>query len=350
MRDENPRWFTRSGMGPDPVAMHGAPVSFSADIGVSNPAGGNGLAVGETGVFDTSALQNGYRTPYYIDEIRMRCWAFITGSSLGTTTRAGLGSYAAAFSFRAGSYAFSARPMPMGLFAPNYNGRNLLAVGATGATPGRVGASVRWLLPRPLYMQPGDVITATVARSATAMLLSGLAPGGGDPFLNVGVTYVGRALPPGAKDPVSKNVPWVAFYQHDVANLWSRAMLNGANPFQNPFTFPLVTHRLTGKMAIADPAGGGNFIERPNSVFQGMLPQATNKWVSCYIEDSAGYKVTRKFSAVGSVFDTERNAWTYNRALAAREQLDMQFQTNGATAIVPDAFCVGLIAHREEAS
>lgn len=339
MRQLKARWFSKSGFGKDPVAMHGAPVSFSGRVG--------GLGAGENEVVDASALQNGYRTPYYIDEIRMTSWfdSFLTSGgtpdpySQGTAPQT-LG-YATKFLFRVGAHKISDEPIPMGSYGPNYNGTALGEIYSNGQ--GRFGSSQRWLLPKPLLMQPGDVILATVFRDASAGSAVAV-------DANATVTYVGRALPPGAKTPLVRNVPWVAKYEHAFSQSYSRTGVNGKNPFQNPFTNPLTVHRLTGKVANirSDQARptSGSFLSNFGPV---MLPVTGVADLACYMEDSQGYKITRAFTSVGAIFDTGRNAWTYNRAIGPREQIDMQFQLNGATDSIT-AFVVGLIGHREEAA
>lgn len=327
------KWAVDLGLDQNPVAQHGAPISFTAHL--------DNLLPGQSIPLSTSGLANGFRMPYYLDEIRMQVY-MTTATSLGAVNQP---SYAAAFQFRTGTYAFSAVPVPMILHQPPYVSSVIPSQNVSGyvlestftGAVRTIGDEARWALPKPLWMAPGDQVQATVARDLTA------AAGGSSPW-SVDVTYVGRTLKPGTLGPKTRCVPWIAHYIHDFADSYSQA----TTQFRNPFTFPLTIQKLIGRPM--SKASVGTFTTgRVN-----MLPNAVgDEYAAIYIEDSMGYKITRSavngiFTPVGSVFDTERCSWTFSRPLGAREQLNMQFQTQGTVAASDRIFGVSMIGYREE--
>lgn len=329
MRDENMRWSHRSGLGRDPVAMHGAPVSFTAE--------GTGLLPGQNLVLDQSALQNGYRTPFWIDEIRMQ--AFMSAASIALPLQP---AYATSFLFRTGSLAFSAVPVPMILHQPQYGDTNVPLLGQYADTSVRRGSSARWLLPRPLYMEPADLVQASVFRDLT------IAAGDGTNPFSVAVTYVGRALPPGEKPPKSRHVPWASSYTHDFDLAYSQTGVQ--SPFQNPFQRELYVHRFIGR-----PLSKSNTGTSSGTFSASMIPvSAGTKYAAIDIWDSTGYRLVKgggtngNFVPVGYVFDTARCAWTFARPLGPREQYNMAFQTLGTVGGANQLFAVSMLGTREE--
>lgn len=335
MKILQPQWGGKLGLDKTGMAAVGAPVSFSA--------GATAIAAGQTVPLNLVNLQSGYRTPYWVDEIRMQVYS---GSSVDAGTfGVQAGGYMMQFQFRTGNYAFSKTPIPMALYAPQYGASAL--IGQETGSLDIVGHSVRWVLPKPLFMAPGDQIQCNVTR------LSGVGAYGGAGF-NADVAYVGRALPPGTTGPNARCVPWVANYIHDFANAYSETQAE----FRNPFMVPLYVHRFVGRPGSKSSTGapdlsngiaGGDFATQFN-----MLPTSTGiKYASVYIEDSLGYKIvagpSNAYSPVGCVFDTERCAWTFGRPLGPREQFNMKFATNGSASGTNSVFGVGMVGYREEA-
>lgn len=329
------KWATDLGLGGNPVAQFGSPVSFTAHL--------DNLLPGQTVPLSTSGLANGYRTPYIIDEIHMQAYMTTPAASANLVQP----SYAVGFQFRTGAYAFSERPVPMMLYQPVYANVNpignvsvaqsVLKTEWAGAVI-TIGDEARWTLAKPLWMAPGDQIQASVSRDATAASLNN------SPF-SVDVTYIGRSLKPGTPGPKKRYVPWAAHYVHLFSDAWSST----TTQFRNPFMHPLTVQQLIGR-----PAKNSEQAAFATGRV-GMLPNASaHLYAGIYIEDSLGYKITRSaidgnFAPVGTVFDTERCAWTFARPLGPREQLNMQFQTLGTVdPNLVDLFGVSMLGYREE--
>lgn len=337
MKTSNPSWVGAAGMKATGMAPVGAPVSFSGAL--------TNIAQGQTATMDLTGLQNGYRTAYWIDEIRMNVYSNdIAGNPFSPTPigTAGAGGYMMQFQFSTGKYAFSRTPISMSLYAPEYGISKLFNNQNTSYLRGR---SVRWVLPKPLFMAPGDQVQCAVNR------LNGVGSFSGVNF-NANVAYIGRALPPGASGPTTRCVPWISQYVHDYANAYS----DSGQTFRNQFMSPLHVHRFVGRpgnkasdgafdnTATGSGITGGDFNTQHN-----MLPTSNGiAYAKVNITDSLGYKITRDYSPVGSVFDTERCAWTFGRPLGPREQISMQFQTVGTVSVTNTIFGVGMIGYREE--
>lgn len=325
--EQKAKWSTDLGLDANPAALHGAPVSFTASVASMLP--------GQTQVLSTSGLANGYRTPYVIDEIRMQAYN-TEPQAFGTQLQT---SYAMQFQFRTGAYAFSMSPVPLMLHAPFYaitrpdgfsSGGSLRSVFTAAAT--RLGDEARWLLAKPLWMAPGDQIQCSVFRAAVG------ANAGNQPF-NADVTYVGRSLPPGTRGPRVRYVPWIANYVHDLANTYSET----TTEFRNPFTMPLHIQRLIGKPM--SKATSGVFFT--NEQYMSPVVSGTPQYVTSYIEDSLGYKITRDYTAVANIFDSTRCSWTFQRPIGPREQLNMKFRTVRGQANSA-LFGVAMQGYREE--
>ena len=345
MQDLKAKWAIDLGLGKNPTARLGAPVSFTSHLASILP--------GQTQVLGTSGLSNGYRTPYVIDEIRMQAYMTTPATTYLQP------SYAMAFQFRTGAYAFSLKPVPMVLYSPRYGmsparpGLYLQAPGVpprgpllaseftpTGDTTYVYGDSARWVLAKPLWMAPGDQIQCLAERHVTA------ASSGNGAFA-ADITYVGRSLPPGTKGPATRFVPWAS---HFIFDFTSDTYAQTTTEFRNQFTFPMTIQKFVGRPL--SKATNGLF---DTSGPEGTLPRNTLTNTYYYaqvnIQDSLGYKITNQFSPVGNVFDAERGVWTFARPLGAREQIDMQFKRAGVLTSPNNAspiYGVGMLGYREE--
>ena len=334
--------FTKQGqgLGKNSVAVKGAPVAFGSEF--------LGLTVAaRTAVLNTQALQAGYRTPYYIDEIRMTAWTdeapmgFAEASALGYSLRA---------QFQTGKHAFSKTPVPIGLYAPTFirsGYATLYNDGVVYTTRGVV--EVRWPLPRPLYMEPGDVIQCALDRSPTKNIV--------DPYTvnNFSVVYVGRALAPGVLSPAHKHVPWVAYYDHPTTA--TSVYSNAGEAYRNPFTVPINVHRFVQRTYLRQDAGADtNYNETmacrsPTDRFiasGGILTESS--YASIRMDDSLGYAVVKEFTPIGEVMDMARQAWTFSRPLGPREQFNVAFSSSPLdhSASVDYNTLLAMIAYREE--
>ena len=206
----------------------GAPVVFSAQTT---------LAPGKAAVLNAQTLQSGFRTSYFIDEIRIAMHTSkisTVSSAQGITGLSGLVSIL----FQTGKYQFSKTAVPVGLLAPLF-GQDYGNVAMGGAANYRSFASVRWMLPKPLFMPAGDVVLATVNLDALALLTTLFS---GEPCVTVTVTYVGRLVPQGYIAQ-QRDVPWLAWWTKNASTAYAEAQTNLRNPFMIPAHVQRFTQR-----------------------------------------------------------------------------------------------------------
>ncbi|MFZ2152121.1 MAG: hypothetical protein WAV09_03375 [Minisyncoccia bacterium] len=322
---------------PGDPKVGGAPVIFSAQAT---------LKVGKSAVLNAQTLQSGFRTGYFIDEIRISMTtepmiAGLGGNGDNCTGLAGV----VRIKFQTGAYVFSADAVPVGLLAPYFGndyGRHL--AGTVGADPtNRSYSTVRWALPKPLYMPAGDVVLANVELATNSLLTTMF---GAEDAVKVTVTYVGRIIPQGFGAKV-RNVPWLAWWSKDHSTAYADAQTR----LRNPFAIPVHVQRFTQRTyrgyydAIAPE---DTYWKEVSSI--GQLYNTNDGYETIKIADSRGYAITNKFVPVGDVFDVSRHAWTFGRELTPREQFDMQMTSQGTlvanTSLTTN---VGVVGYRSEA-
>ncbi len=335
-----------SGLGKSLVGNEGSPMSFTASV--------TGLTPGLTKVFDSAALQPGYRTPYVIDAITMlvKSPVICESETIGAfqlMDGTGFGGLVD-FLFQTGHHAFSAKPIAAPNFTPRYmfwpdtvtqqisnpgaagqlyqTAEELceqvgdVTVGGEAAPAGQFYCVYKWLLPKPLLLLPGDVINASCQRHAD------LAAGTSSPFgsMEATVTYTGRALPPGEKLPKTQCVPWVGMFdQVDKAitgtTVTAAPWANSNREFENPFQRNWNVQRLVARNVFAS-AGTGNAV----SVGGVSLIGAAANTYSLKITDPLGYQITTGFVPISAIANyNDSSAWTFSRPVGPRQRVNMEF-------------------------
>lgn len=305
------------GTGPNPISRVGAPISLTSELN-----GSTAVIAGRSAVFDVQTLQPGLRVPYWIDEVRISI-GYLTDPGNATSMPAAL-----RFQFNTGNHAVSKRPIPSMLYSQVYGYDEFVQGNRITATTTRLFYNFRWLLPKPLFMPIGDVLQCLVERDATIAASQVLN--------SVSLNYLGRACAPGEEPPPVRHVPWVAYYKHPYTSTASQT----TDEFRNPTLKPLMIQRLIARYTDAD----GQIVDVNSGL--GGLPSSTTRYVAATIKDSMGYDVVAQMTPLGAIIDPSRCAWTYNRALEAREQLSMAFQTFGTTSNY-EAY-VSMVGSREE--
>jgi hypothetical protein len=309
----------------------GAPVVFSAQAT---------LAVGKSGVLNAQTLQSGFRTSYFIDEIRVSMHT--TKMATTATARGFTGlSNLVKILFQTGKYQFSADAVPAGLLAPmfgqDYGNVDLGAIGEF-----RSFSSIRWMLPKPLFMPAGDVVLANVSIDDLTLLTTIF---GSEPCVTVTITYVGRLLPQGYIAQ-SREVPWLAWWTKNASTVYA----DSTTRLRNPFKIPAHVQRFTQRTY--DSKYGGALTEYySEESARGQLFN-TGVYETVKISDSRGYSITNKFVPVGDVFDVARHAWTFGRELSPREQFNMQMTTENPASLPANheyITNIGLVGYRSEA-
>lgn len=311
-----------TGLGKNPTAGTGAPIALTAELGA--------VAAGSGAVFPTIGLQPGFRTAYWIDEVR------ITVGNIRQNAQSGL-PVALRLLFQTGAYKVSKFPIPSMMFSQIYGYDEYDFGPERAVTLNRLEyTNFRWLLPKPLYMPAGDILQCSVERDATFASAFTMQ--------NTMLSYLGRACAPGDAPPAVRNIPWVTYYKHPGASAYSETN----DEFRNPFLKPLMVQRLIaryGRLAsFPQPDQLISAFSAQNSLPSAIVP--TLRFPNVKILDSLGYMIVPTMTPLGAVIDPLRAAWTFNRALSPREQLAIAFQTVGSD-IPADTF-LSMVGYREE--
>lgn len=328
--------FPVAQLGPNPVngkvaGMGGAPVAFSAQKLAMTP--------GTAGaVLNAQTLQSGFRTPYVIDEIRISAQTSVHASALITPYRFTALAALLSAKFETGKHAFSKDAVPVGMYAPYFSNYDYGTVFAANGY--RDFLNVRWMLPKPLYMPAGDVVQAYVSLGANGAMTD-LAV-----TVDVTITYIGRLVAPGAKQPATRQIPWVGYMNTDAASGSAAGSIfkTSSREFENPFMIDMHVQRFTARTFAYTST---SYIETPYAY---QLYSSTIPFFETQIDDSLGYQIVPEFVPVGEAFDTSRHAWTFGRPLGARQQFNVQVRT-GLNSVTTDRQIsqqIGFVGYREE--
>jgi len=335
-----------TGLGPNPIVggkggmrggSGGAPIAFTASA--------SGLVNGQSIMLDTGTLQSGFRTPYFIDEIRIQVVTDEFKVIGGGFAWPGIGGDLRV-KFQTGNRQFSKLPVPIGLYGPVFSNQDFGTVDSGADDDGdavrRSYSNVRWPLPKPIWMAPGDVIQAVFDYDAVGIV------GAPKPPVTVNVTYIGRAIAPGTPAPDTRQIPWVSFFEYETND----GYLSTTDEFRNPFTYPMIVQRFTERTF---------YEELPNQnlreeLSRGQTPAMLNtngQFVSMRLYDSLGYAIVKEFAPIGLVMDTSRHAWTFSRSLGAREQFDLTLRTDDLAGVAGTPVAgwytfTGMVGYRDE--
>lgn len=327
--------------------LGGSPALFSAQIDIA--AGTKGVSL------DQKTLQPGFRNAYLIDEIRISAYSAASAGAADNTVaqqRTGILGVISA-KFQTGVHAFSQSAIPIGLYAPRWSrldyGGQIVGEPTAGNFAYASYGHVRWPLPVPLYMAPGDALQCTLDRDTTRLAALGT--------ITVQVAYAGRMVVQGAPAPVARAVPWVGWFE----KLSTEGQVQSQDKWRNPFMIPLHVQRLTMRSYRAVDSSDYFYGNDYFGLMAGSSNSGTNSYERLALEDSLGYKMVAGSSPaggaaipppVGSVFDMARCAWTFGRPLGAREafQATVTNLTPSSNAAYKVATQFGMVGYREEQS
>lgn len=328
------------------AAVGGAPVAFSAQTG---------LAPNKSAVLNAQTLQSGFRTPYFVDEIRISLSTnTYERSPLDPVQLTGL-TNAVSVLFQTGDKMFSSDYVPVGLLGPVFSPMDYgeVEVGSGEQAAFQAYATVRWALPKPLYMPAGDVVLANVALNDPDGVFTTIF-GADTPCVNVTVTYVGRLIPAGFVSP-TRHVPWVAWFRKRASEKWASSQTR----FRNPFLVSAHVQRFISRTYFTQFNQNDPTEEYLVELWQeGQLPSTTVPFQEVLVSDSRGYSIVSKYAPIGEVFDSTRKVWTFGRELTSREQFNMEVRNGSVDPGIPPPMPttntdyitnIGLIGYREEA-
>lgn len=331
---------------PSPTARVWAPVSYTSRV--------LGLTPGQSLLMPQGTLQSGFNTPYFIDEIR---FSVHTGTDANALVAAPVPDIASMLSFQlqTGSYFFSQAALgslstvPMMLYAPTYSGHAQAEGFAQGIGSGtsRFFATRRWVLPKPLWMPPGDLLQATVSRDVLY--------GSSLSSVDAHVTVVGRALPPDAKPPATRCIPHVGWYVQGLDSSNNALTYSEATAqLQNPFKVPWHVQRIILNTRF-NPSSPSNSVGTTAAITEDRT--GVTEYVRVRLSDSLGYKITGStrggFVPLADVADgINDGAWTFGRAIPPNENFNAAFMLVPGTGTNYNQLqpMISMVGYREEAS
>ncbi len=216
-----------------PVILHSGPAALSIAVTGGVP----GAPVG----FPAFDLTNLLGVPIEVNELH-----FIVDETADAVTP-GVLAMGAEIMLALGRHTI-ASGVPVAALAVRYES----VVGEGSRTLGaRLARPVRWILPRPLIVGPGEGFSGAFRMNSTT-----LAPYGRDGTVGLSFAAIGRRLPAGARVPRRRAIPYATGYMIDTANVPPpESVLK--NPFGVPFHVQSInaSPRPQGTITIQGPAG-----------------------------------------------------------------------------------------------
>lgn len=321
------------------TAQNWVPVSYTSTV--------TGLTAGQTLMMPQVTLQSGFNTPYFVDEIRFT--AFTAAADTTSSRSTDIASFLS-FQLQTGHFYFSQSALgspssvPMNMYAPTFstNAQWESVFGVkSSSTAGSLYATRRWLLPKPLWMPPGDIIQATITRD--------VAVGSSLSNITAQMTVIGRALPPHSAKPVARCVPHVGWFLHPISTTHSAATQQLRNPFKVPWNVQrlILESRATFDANFnTNSLGGYGFFESPD---------ASQSYFQIRISDSLGYKVTGSslggYVPLGDVAAAINDgAWTFSRPLPVDQNFNVDFNFIGGGSLTSSKLqpMISFVGYREE--
>lgn len=290
-----------------------SPILLSASATIS--------AGGGTAEFETTRLQNPFRTPMLLDEVRV----FVTrgGANPNAYDAYGLG-----LDLKLGRVPLTKDYVPIANFGK--------ALNDDPDPPGFgfqqiVTGPWTWKLPKPLYIPateflvpkiywPPDLVTS-LPRTVT-------------------IVYAGRSLEDGLQVPESIPVPYVSYISTPRV-AWGSNTTYQSTPsgLVNPFNEPLYVQRFIGRQWLSV----GSFVgSNPDATGISTLVRAANHDGMIMIKDPTSFS---------SVFAVPDRSWTINTVLAPKGffifTLDRDYSAYSAFSAQSNAQFISMVGYRE---
>ncbi len=146
----------------------------------------------------------------------------------------------------------------------------------------------RWRLPKPLYIEAGDVLRSQFSRGDDSL-----------PSMNVRVSYAGKTVAPDQPIPSVIAVPYAAPFVTTLGNVYQQS---NENHLFNMFDVPLRIQRLTGRVLLADGTDYASVVS--------LTPSVQGGSVTLLMNDSWGGKMVNNNTGPSDIFDAARGGWT----------------------------------------
>lgn len=273
-----------------------------------------------------------YRSPYLVREIRFTVSAPATGFSNSYAIQQFL-----EVELQLGELDITKGHVPICNLCPAVQLSAEISPGGPryySSTQTSIYSMFRWVLPKPMYVQPGNGISASY-RYPFELENYGLAT------LFVEMSVVGEMLPAGTPEPDFSCVPYVSAYQNKgVADSSSQAF-NLPNPWADK---NLYMQRLIGR---AGASGGPGF--GPESVYG--LGTTLSTFASIAITDQDRFPITPAAGIIfGECFDARTKSLEHRRIVPPNGWLQVHIINNNQNSIsdYPSYLWISAIGYRKE--
>lgn len=263
-----------------------SPLILQAQI--TPPAGG-----GSFGLADTTRLQNPFRAPMWLDEIRFH---LLGGASRGDAWSS------ISVELKLGNLSITNGFVPISLLGKTLSD----SISGEGSVPD----SFVWKLPKPLFIPARELLRPTIYFS----------PYSGAPTKTVTVLYCCRPLSRGTPEPRVLQAPWVTYFRPPFLvgpNAADTTDQSTSSDIFNPFDQDLYVQRFVGRLMVQ-----GNNTDASNNMSIGSAnvsltlagaPIISGTLVSA--QDSMNNILIRDPTPFAHVFDFIDRSWTVNCVL-----------------------------------
>lgn len=270
---------------------------------------------------ETTRMQNPFRTPMLIDEIRFRTNA--------------LGFFNGLMSSKV-EILLGRSPLTNGM-VPIGNLCKVLLDGNFGSDGGALPYFHHtWKLPKPLYVPPEELLTCRLHYSGEF---------GGSATTVMQVTYAGRSLPSNFPRPKTQWLPWAAAFQTASLALTdgnSDETISDQADLVNPFDEPLRVQRFIGRTLRNNNLAA-------NELGQQAGDQAPSTMTFVRAVDSFGNILVRDPTPFTHLFQFVDRTWTVNAVLPPKGFYLFQINRDYTITVANTSFAhaISMVGYRE---
>lgn len=250
------------------------------------------VAPGAVAEFETTRLQNPFRTAMLIDEVRI----FISGSTATTPITYGLG-----LDLKLGRVPLTKDYVPIANFGRALNDDPDPPGILIGQTTMSVLGPFTWRLPKPLYVPATEFLIPRIFNNP---------PYAASQTRTITIAYAGRSLDESERIPDVIDVPYVSYWECPVQTSGNQTPQQSTEAdLVNPFNEPLTVQRFIGRCwGTGAQFPGGATIGTPDVGF-GVGVRAANSNGVIMVKDSTPFP---------TLFSLPDRSWTVNNLLAPK--------------------------------
>lgn len=276
------------------------------------------VLVNNLGIPDSGLLAYPFRKAIVVEEIRWDLYADFAGSD-----KVNLGGLVYT-KMQLGRHLLMRDAVPLWLLGTTLSDYQEQGDADAILTTPRAYSHYRWRLPKPLYIEAGEVLRSQFNRAND-----------GFGTITGQVSYVGKTVAPNQPVPSVIAVPYAAPFVTTVGNVYQQS--NEKDLF-NPFDVPLKIQRMNGR--VMQFASGA----RAESV-AALTPVTPQSDVTILMNDSWGGKMVNNNTGPSDIFDAARASWLTDTVMPGKGVYEARIWNIPADYQIH----IAMIGHREEA-